>query len=82
LDNLYGLEYPIVQYADDTLVVLPADETQFCSLKELLHKFSTTIGMKVNYTKTSMIPINISAKRCVSLAEAFCCKAESLPFTY
>jgi hypothetical protein len=70
-DNSYGLEYPIVQYVDDTLIILPADETKFCSLKELLHKFCTSTG------KTSMIPINMSAERCVSLAEASGCKAEA-----
>jgi hypothetical protein len=82
LDNSYGLEYPIVQYADDTLIVLPADEIQLNSLKNSLHNFSLSTGLKVNYSKTSLIHINISAEICQTLANNLGCKAESLPFTY
>jgi hypothetical protein len=60
IDEAFGQIYPILQYADDTLLILPADPTQLCNLKEILLKFTKSIGLKVNYHKSSMIPINIS----------------------
>jgi hypothetical protein len=44
--------------------------------------FSSSTGLKVNYKKTSMVPINIIAEYYYHLADIFRCKAESLPFTY
>ena len=52
-------DYPIVQYADDTLIILPADKAQLLALKNMLQVFSTSIGLVVNYHKSSMVPINV-----------------------
>jgi hypothetical protein len=41
-------DFPIVQYADDTLLILPADEVQLLALKETLQKFSTSTALKIN----------------------------------
>jgi hypothetical protein len=42
-------DYPIIQYTDDTLVILPADPTQLSHLKEVLHIFASSAGLKVNF---------------------------------
>jgi hypothetical protein len=52
-------DFPVVQYADDTLLILPADIDQVLALKEILHKFSVSTGLKVNYRKSNMVPINV-----------------------
>ena len=52
-------DYPIIQYADDTLLIMPADLNQVIAMKELLHKFSLSTGLKVNYHKSSMNPVNV-----------------------
>ena len=39
-------------------------------------------SLKVNFHKSSMVPINISSERCNALANILDCKVESLPFTY
>jgi hypothetical protein len=36
LDNSFGLDFPIIQYADDTLIILPACPDQLMTLKGLL----------------------------------------------
>jgi hypothetical protein len=82
IDESFGQSFPILQYADDTLLILPADPTQLGNLKDTLHKFTMSTGLKVNYHKSSMVPINISHERCQELANGFGCKTESLPFTY
>ena len=48
--------FPIVQYADDTLVVMQADSRQLFCLKALLNTFATATGLKVNYGKSIMVP--------------------------
>jgi hypothetical protein len=60
---LSGSDFPVVQYADDTLMVMEASETQLVALKNLLHDFSRATGLKVNYAKSCIMPINVSDER-------------------
>jgi hypothetical protein len=53
-------DFPIVQYADDTLLLLQADARQLFFLEALLHSFTDSIGLRVNYRKSHMYPINVS----------------------
>nr|XP_051221457.1 extensin-like [Lolium perenne] len=50
-------------YADDTLLILPADEVQLLFLKDLLIDFGNATRLRVNYDKSNLIPINISEDR-------------------
>jgi hypothetical protein len=52
------------------------------ALKEMLHTFSSSTGLNVNYHKTTLVPINTDSCYAYLLANAFGCKVESLPFTY
>ena len=47
-----------------------------------LHEFTKATGLRINFHKSSMVPINISQDRCNTLANVFGCKVESMPFTY
>jgi hypothetical protein len=51
--------FPIIQYADDTLVIMEGCLNQLQVLKELLTVFIEATGLKVNYQKSLMIPLNI-----------------------
>jgi hypothetical protein len=55
---------------------------QLEALKNLLLKFSETTGLKVNYDKSCMLPINISEEEVRVLAYGFGCTVGSFPFTY
>lgn len=61
---------------------MEACSRQLITLKALLHSFGESIGLKVNYNKSVMVPINISAERLDHLAKTFGCDTGSLPFTY
>lgn len=75
-------EFPIIQYADDTLLLLQADARQLFFLKALLHSFETSLGLKVNYRKSQLIPINVSQEKTQLLANTLACQIGSFPFTY
>jgi hypothetical protein len=79
-ENNFGQKYPIIQYADDTLLIMLADLNQLLNLKGLL-QFSEATGLRVNYNKTTMVPINVQANILDNLTTTFGCKAEALPFT-
>jgi retron-type reverse transcriptase len=75
-------DFPIVQYADDTLLVLEACPTQINHLKNILNTFSASTGLLVNYNKSMMVPLNISEGKLELLSSVFGCQKGSLPFTY
>jgi hypothetical protein len=75
-------EFPIIQYADDTLLVLPADIDQVLALKDMLNDFASSTGLRVNFHKSSMVPINVSDDVMADLTTAFGCQMASMPFTY
>jgi hypothetical protein len=56
-------DFPIVQYADDTLVIMKVDARNLICLKYLLQTFAESTGLRVNYNKSNMIPINLSEER-------------------
>jgi hypothetical protein len=75
-------DFPIVQYADDTLLLLRADARQLVFLKALLHTFAELTGLCVNYRKSQMYSINVPHEKMVILASTFGCDIGSMPFTY
>lgn len=82
VQNPYTKNYPIIQYADDTLIILPVEEGQLYTLMNILNTFTEFTGLKVNYSKSSLVPININDERALQLANILGCKKESMPFTY
>ena len=52
-------DFPIIQYADDTTIFLSAREEELVALKNMLLTFQQSTGLKVNFAKSSMIPLNI-----------------------
>lgn len=74
--------FPIVQYADDTLHIMQADARQLFCLKALLHSFAMSTGLKVNFHKSCLIPINVPTHRIPLPTGVFGCVQGQLPFTY
>jgi hypothetical protein len=75
-------DFPVIQYADDTLIILKADAMQLVSLKALLHTFAESTGLKVNYHKSNMIPINMDTEKLNHFAATINCRTGTFPFTY
>jgi hypothetical protein len=49
LGDDFGGDFPIVQYADVALIIMPADHVQLSHLKEVLNTFAFSTGLKVNF---------------------------------
>jgi hypothetical protein len=66
-------DFPILQYADDTLIFMEGCARQLVFLKSLLQTFATSTGLKVNYSKSMMIPVNIEERKMSILANTLGC---------
>jgi hypothetical protein len=77
-----GSDFPIIQYADDTIIVLPVDPAQLRVFKDIFEQYAALPGLKVNYHKSSLIPINLTQEESENLAHGFNCQLASMPFTY
>ena len=62
-----SLDFPIIQYADDTLIVLEGLAAQLFFLKGVLQSFSDSTGLRINFSKSMMVPINLSSKKLIIL---------------
>jgi hypothetical protein len=61
---------------------MEACSNQLMVLKALLQTFGDSTGLKVNYNKSVMVPINVQEDRLQHLARTFGCDRGTLPFTY
>ena len=78
----FGMDYPVIQYADDTILVMPACPQQLTIMKDILNTYAASTGLQINYHKSSMIPMNTSDSLAHSLALILQCSIGQLPFTY
>ena len=61
---------------------MQADARQLFFLKSLLKAFAESTGLHVNYRKSQMLPVDVSAEKMDLLAQTFGCSIGTLPFTY
>lgn len=75
-------DYPVIQYADDTIVIMPADVTQAMRMKQIMQDYAVSVGLRFNFQKSTLIPVNTSGEHASMLAGVFGCSTGSMPFTY
>jgi hypothetical protein len=61
---------------------LQGGNDQIIFLKDLLNRFGESTGLKVNFDKSFMVPINVQQEKIDDLADSFGCEKGTLPFTY
>ena len=76
------MDFPVVQYADDTIVIMPACPEQITVMKDILDTYAQSTGLHINYHKSVMIPINLSEEAAQSTAALSGCDIGKMPFTY
>ncbi|KAG6655612.1 hypothetical protein CIPAW_05G229100 [Carya illinoinensis] len=71
----------IYSFADDTLILCEPNSDQIRSLRALLLCFEAVSGLKVNLSKSEMIPVGM-VNNIRDLADILGCKVSSLPLKY
>jgi hypothetical protein len=71
-----------LQYADDTLLFLKHSFVDAAYLKWVMIYFEQISGMKINYGKSDMVPVNLTEDETNQYSRIFCCKVGSFPFKY
>jgi len=61
---------------------MQADARQLFCLKALLNSFAESTGLKVNFHKSCLIPINVPAHKIPHVTGVLRCVLGELPFTY
>jgi hypothetical protein len=82
MNSLYPEGVISLQYADNTLIFLDHDKQGACHLKWIMACFEHLSGMKINYQKSDMTPINLDEEEAHEFAKISCCKTGSFPFRY
>ena len=70
-----------ILYADDTLVFCGAEDRQLCQLRCILLCFEAVSVLKVNLSKSEIVPVG-EVPRLELLAAILGCKIAALPITY
>lgn len=73
---------PVLQYADDTLILLKGDTAGVARLKQLLDSFSRATGLHINFHKSTFVPMNINYELVQSMAGILGYPISSFPQTY
>jgi hypothetical protein len=71
-----------LQYADDTLLFSSDEPTLLKNMKGILMLFERVSGMRINFHKSEVIPLNMEEDMCHEIAHPLNCPLGSLPFKY
>ncbi|KAL4185222.1 hypothetical protein AMTRI_Chr10g229670 [Amborella trichopoda] len=77
-----GMTISHLQYADDTLIFCDVEILQVKNIARFLECCKVTLGLKVNFHKSSMVGINCSQTVVDNLANAMGCKVDFFPVIY
>jgi hypothetical protein len=71
-----------LQYANDTMILIQNDPDGIRNLKFLLICFELMSGMKINFHKSEVIVMGVSAQEQARVARLLNCNQGKFPFTY
>jgi mannosylglycoprotein endo-beta-mannosidase len=76
------LPCPVLQYADDTLIVVRGELDAVANLRHLLDMFAQATGLKINYNKSTAVPIHMTEDQIQQCISALGCKRDGFPQAY
>jgi hypothetical protein len=77
-----NLPCPVIQYADDTLILIQGDDNQARLLKEILEASSKSTGLAINYAKSTFVPLNLDEAEQMQISNILGCPIATFPQTY
>jgi hypothetical protein len=79
---LDGAPCPVLQYADDMLIILHADAAGAQRLRVLLDQFADATGLTINFHKSNLVPMHVSDGDTALIRSLLGCRVEGFPQTY
>lgn len=73
---------PVLQYADDTIVLLRVDDESVRRLKATLERFTTCTGLVINFNKSTVTPMHVAAADLQRFLDIMQCQEGRFPQTY
>jgi hypothetical protein len=70
---------PVLQYADDTLILIRGDLQAVIAPKHILEQFSLATGLHINFHKSTFVPIHLPEDTACAMASVLgcpCCKVK------
>jgi hypothetical protein len=72
----------VLQYEDDTLLILHGSIQQATYAKAILDAFTIFSGLKINYQKITIVPLHMPQQGSENVAQILGCPILSMPCTY
>lgn len=76
------LPFPVLQYADDTLILLAANCLSLQTLKDVLDRFFAATGLWINFNKSTMVPMHTPPAMVEALKGILGCQLGEFPQMY
>jgi hypothetical protein len=73
---------PVLQYADDTLIIMKSGVAAAERLKELLGQFAEATGLTINFHKSTLVPMHTEPEEVALIQSALGCCVEGFLQTY
>ena len=73
---------PVLQYADDTLILASASTDDIIQLRAILDSFSAGTGLKINYHKSTAVPMHVPEAKMRRLLKVLQCQQAQFPQVY
>ena len=74
--------FPVIQYADDTIFFMPDVESQLHDVEDLMLHFVSQTWLRINRSKSILDPINITEDQFIKLLNIMGWLRGSFPFIY
>lgn len=71
-----------LQYADDTVLLLKYSEDNLRNVRRILSCYEAKSGMKINFEKSKIFAVGLTAEELQQVAALMGCKAGSFPIKY
>ena len=74
--------FPVLQYADDTLILFQGTTQQAAVVKSALTAFSAFSGLTINFHKSTLVPVAAETITASAIAQILGCPVSSFPCNY
>lgn len=74
--------FPVLQYADDTLLLIKGMQEQAQVVRRILDAFCAFTGLHINFNKSTFVPVGMDETTSNGVAVILQCPISSFPWTY